>query len=303
MAWNRTYGEGREEMRSPMRVWMSRLIIALAAMALLAGCGGSLPSWLGGDEAPSLPDLPQLPDIPQLPSLPGLPSELEQLPGLLSELGLPDLSQIPGLPDLGDLPLVQTPPGGMIFNGPIERGLRVGDRVPGTDIQLVGVSDAGAEFTIAGLRSVRVAGDSLDYDGAWPGVPGVTYNLRMRIYRVGDQSVRAAGVHQLTVQGVQPVQTNASISDATLRFPFTTGANMGENFAGITYSYLGADDRGAQIGGLPEGDYPYRKVGDSLFWAGNLRPDMAAEYNLRMMTYNESNARVGGTVKLALPSQ
>jgi len=44
-------------------------------------------------------------------------------------------------------------------------------------------------------------------------------------------------------------------------------------------------------------------MGDSLPWAGNLRPDMAAEYNLRILTYNDSNARVGGTVKLALPSQ
>lgn len=286
-----------------LRIGLSKLIIAFAVMAILAGCGGNLPSWFGGEEAPTLPDLPQIPDISQLPSLPGLPSELEQLPGLLNELGLPDLSQISGLPGLSDLPLIQTPPGGMVFNGPIERGLRVGDRVPGTGIQLVGVSEAGAEFTIDGMRSVRAVGDSLDYDGPWPGLPGATYNLRMRIYRASDQSVRAAGVHQLTVQGVQPVQTNARVNDATLRFPFTTGANLGGTFAGITYSYLGTDDRGAQIGGLPEGDYPYHKVGDSLSWAGNLRSDVQAEYNLRILMYNETGARVGGTVKLALPAQ
>jgi hypothetical protein len=286
-----------------MHSCISKLIVVLAAVTLLAGCGGNLPSWPGGEEAPTLPDLPQMPDISQLPSLPGLPSEIEQLPGLLNELGLPDLSQIAGLPDLSDLPLTTTPPGGMIFNGPIERGLNVGDRVPGTDIQLVGVSDAGAEFDMAGMRSVRVAGDSLDYDGPWPSLPGATYNLRLRIYRVGDQSVRAAGVHQLTVQGVQPVQTNAGVSNATLRFPFTTGASVGETFAGTTYTYLGEDERGAQIGGLPQGDYPYRKVGDSLPWAGDLRPDIKAEYNLRILMYNETGARVGGTVKLGLPAQ
>ncbi len=285
------------------RLWQSvgpPLFLA-GLVLLLAGCGG-LPSL------PQVPDLSNVPvpDISQLPEVGELPAGLEQVPELLNQvdwnaLQLPDLSGIPGLPQLEDLPLRAAPPGGIVFNGPTERRLRAGDRIPGTDIQLLSVDEDGAEFEIAGLRSKRLIGDSLDYDGPWPGAAGIEYNLRMRLYRVGDNAVRAAGVHQFVIPNIQPIETGQSVDDQTVRLPVTLSTGTGAPFPGLTFGYGGSDERGAVITGLPEDEYPYRKVGDSVTWRGSLRADIPAEYNVRMLPYTDARGQLGGIVKLRLP--
>jgi len=254
-------------------------------------------------DLPAMPQIPELPSIPDLSQLPGIPESLRDLPDLLGQLGLPDLSAIPNLPQLEDLPGMQTPPGAIIYNGPTERSIAIDDRLPGTDIVLISVSPTGAEFQIAGMRSVRAIGDSLDFDGAWPGANGVDYNLRMRIYYISDSYVRVAGVHRFVVHNVQPVEGNVTLSNNTMKFPFTVSVNTGGTIAGTTLGYAGQDDRGGQITGIPTGDYPYRKVGDSIVWKGQIRADIPAEYNIRMLYYDANGARVGGIVTLVIPSQ
>jgi len=254
-------------------------------------------------DLPAMPQIPELPSIPDLSQLPGIPESLRDLPDLLGQLGLPDLSAIPNLPQIEDLPGMQTPPGAIVYNGPTERSIAIDDRLPGTDIVLISVSPTGAEFQIAGMRSVRAIGDSLDFDGAWPGANGVDYNLRMRIYYISDSYVRVAGVHRFVVHNVQPVEGNVTLSNNTMKFPFTVSVNTGGTIAGTTLGYAGQDDRGGQITGIPTGDYPYRKVGDSIVWKGQIRADIPAEYNIRMLYYDANGARVGGIVTLVIPSQ
>lgn len=249
----------------------------------------------------STPELPQLPDLPQLPEIPGIPESLRDLPDLLGQLGLPDLSSIPNLPQLEDLPGMQTPPGAIVYNGPTERSLNIGDRLPGTDIVLTNVSADGAEFQIAGMRSMRAIGDSLDFDGAWPSANGLDYNLRMRIYYIGDDYVRVAGVHRFVVHNIQPTRAAVNLSGNTMKFPFTVSVNNGGAIAGTTLGYAGMEDRGGQVTGLPEGEYPYRKMGDSIQWKGYVRADIPAEYNIRMLYYDANGARVGGVVTLVIP--
>lgn len=249
----------------------------------------------------STPELPTMPDLSQFPQLPGIPESLRDIPDLLGQLGLPDLSSIPNLPQIEDLPGLQTPPGAIVFNGPTERRLNIGDHLPGTDITLTNVTADGAEFQIAGLRSVRAMGDSLDFDGAWPTANGVDYNLRMRIYYIGDSYVRAAGVHRFVVHNAQPQQANVTPGGNTTKFPFTVGVNQGGTIAGTTLGYAGMEDRGGQISGLAEGEYPFRKIGDSIQWKGYVRADIPAEFNIRMLYYDANGARVGGVVTLAIP--
>jgi len=252
-----------------------------------------------------LPNITDPPiDIPlEIPELPGIPSILRQLPGIVEELGLPDLSQIANLPDLDDLPFFQNPPpGSIIYNGPTEKRIDQGQRIPGTDIELIAIEGDQAEFRIAGLRSLRTIGDSLDFDGGWPGTTDTEYYLRLRIYRIGNDNIRVAGVHQLVVRNVQPFVAQPSMQRFTLKFPFTTNANIHENFTGTTYGYIGQDSRGGQIAGLPADEYPYRKLGDSIRWQGFIRPDLPVVYNIRLLLYNDESARVGGTVTIELPA-
>lgn len=251
----------------------------------------------------STPELPKMPELPQMPELPGIPESLRDLPNLAKDLGLPDLSNVTNLPGLDDLPSLQTPPGAISYSGPTEYSLSVGDRLPGTDIVLTAITDSGAEFQIAGMRSVRSLGDSLDYDGDWPGISGVTYNARFRLYYIGSNSVRAAGVHRFVIHDIQPVEANVTIGNNGLRMPYTVNVSTGQPIAGTTLSYGGQDDRGGIINGLPAGDYPYRKIGDSISWTGYVRADIPVQYNIRMLYYDNSRAQVGGIITVGLPSQ
>lgn len=247
-------------------------------------------------------NLPSMPEIPvELPEIPGIPTSLSDLPDLINDLELPDLSGITNLPGLEDLPLLNNEPGTLSFQGPTERRIGLGERIPGTDIELVAINGSEAEFRIAGLRSVRAVGDSLDYDGDWAGANGVTYHARLRLYHVGGDNIRAAGVHQLLLRNVQPVETAQPPSNVAMKFPVVLSANRGAQFTGLTLGYVGQDDRGAQISGLAQGDYPYRKTGDSIIWNGQLRPDIPAQYNLRVLLYSADSLRLGGVVNISLP--
>ena len=160
-----------------------------------------------------------------------------------------------------------------------------------------------AEFLIDGLRSTRLVGDSLDHDGAWPTLPGTTYNLRMRLYRIGNDSVRVAGVNQLTIHDIAPQPGNVTWPTDELRFPFTVNPAPGDGIKGSTLGYEGVDDRGAIMTGLAADEFPYRKVGDSIRWSGLLRSDIGVDYNLRMLNYGDGGARVGGLITLQVPRQ
>jgi len=241
-----------------------------------------------------------------LPSIPGLPAEIPgnpQLPNLdqLRDLGLPDLSSIPNLPQLTDLPILNAADNAIVFAGPTERRIAVGENLPGTDIVLAAITEAGAEFQIGGMRAMRAPGDSLDFDGNWPGISGVTYNLRMRVYLVSGDSVRAAGVHRLHVENITPQEQAVALQGTLLKIPYASSANRGERLKGTSLGYMGNAERGAEFSGLPAGDFPYRKVGDSLLWRGFLRSDIPIEYNIRVAFYNDDSVQVVGIATVQLP--
>jgi len=200
------------------------LVILLMLCTFLSACSR--------EDLPALPKLPVT--APDLSKLPGIPKALSEIPGMLEELGLPDLSQITNLPKLEDLPGLQTPPGAQAFNGPMDRSIKIGERVPGTDIVLTAINGENANFQIAGLNSPRQVGDSLDFDGAWPGLSGTTYSLRLRIYHVGSDNVRAAGVNRLVVNNIQPTADNSPPTGFTIKFPFTASVVAGEKLLGTT---------------------------------------------------------------------
>jgi hypothetical protein len=224
----------------------------------------------------------------------------------MGELGIPDLSTLGNVPGLDVLSSLQTPVGAIAFQGPVEMVLRAGQKIPGTDIAFVDLASADeARFEINGLAAPRRLGDSLDFDGTWPGISGVTYHLRLRIYRITDGQVRAAGVQRLVVEDVRPQVANVETSSDrhVLRFPHTVTSAAGGEFPGMTLGYRGQDARGATLSGLPEGEYPYRKIGDSIEWAGRLTPNLPVEYHLRLLYYQEASATVGGVVVVSLPGQ
>ena len=271
------------------------LTSTLIALVLLAACS-----------FPDLPGAPQMPQPPSPRSLPGVDDLLDQLPGfdldLLRELGLPDLSEIANLPQLGDLPGLPVPENAIAFAGPTEMRIDVGDSIRGTDIQLTGIVDGRAEFLFSGLRAERIAGDSLDFDGPWPNISSVDYMLRLRVYRVAEGYVRAAGVHRTVIKDIRPIhQPTMALQGTPLKITYTGSAAPGDLLKGTTFGYAGLDERGAEIMGIPTGDFPFRKTGDSLRWQGMLRPDLPSLFDLRIVLYGEESVQVAGIVSLQLP--
>ncbi len=267
----------------------------LIALTLLSACFG-----------PDLPGAPQMPQLPSPRNLPGVDELLDQLPGfdldLLGELELPDLSGIADLPQLVELPSLDVDGDAIAFAGPTEMRIEVGEYIRGTDIQLTGIVDGRAQFLFSGLRAERIAGDSLDFDGPWPNIAGVDYLLRLRVYRVTEEYVRAAGVHRLLIEGIQPIHQPAmTIQGAPLKLTYTGSASPGSQFNGTTFGYIGQAEQGAEISGIPSGDFPFRKTGDSLRWQGMLRPDLPSLFELRIVNYAESSVQVAGIVSLQLP--
>ena len=275
---------------------MRRLIPSLIiSLALLSACFG-----------PDLPGAPQMPRLPSPRSLPGVDELLDQLPGfdldLLRELGLPDLSDIADLPQLVDLPSLDVAENAVAFAGPTAMRIEVGEFIRGTDIQLAGIVEGRAEFHFAGLRAERIAGDSLDFDGPWPNIGGVDYLLRLRVYQVTEEYVRAAGVHRLSIEGIQPIhQPTMALQENLLKIPYTGSVGPGAQLKGTTFGYVGLAEQGAEISGIPAGDFPFRKTGDSLRWQGMLRPDLPSRFDLRLVHYAENSVQVAGIVSLQLP--
>jgi len=261
---------------------MKRLyrVLTLLLALILAGCS-----------LPSISDLPvEIPGNPQLPSL-----------DQLRDWGLPDLSGIANLPQISELPALNVGDNAIVFAGPTERKIALGERIPGTDIVLAAITAEGAEFQIGGLRAVRALGDSLDFDGNWPNIAGVTYNLRLRVYLVSSDGVRTAGIHRLLVENIAAQEQAVTPQGTTLKIPYVASVNRGGWLKGNDLGYVGTTDRGAEFSGLPAGDYPYRKVGDSLLWRGFLRSDIPIEYNMRVVLYNDATVQVAGIATLQLP--
>ncbi len=256
---------------------------------------------------PDLPGSPQLPKPPSPRSIPGLEDLLDKLPGfdldMLRELGLPDLSGLADLPQLADLPGLALGENAIAFAGPTVMRIDVGESIRGTDIQLAGIVDGRAEFLFAGLRAERIAGDSLDYDGAWPDIGGVDYTLRLRVYRVAEDYVRAAGVQRVVIEGIQPLhQPGVAVNEGSPKLPYTGSIAVGQVLKGTTFGYAGPGEQGAEISGISAGDFPFRKTGDSLRWQGMLRPDLPCVFNMRIVHYGENSVQVAGIVTIQLPN-
>lgn len=262
----------------PTRSWLIFTLTMLWLATLLAGCRAV-----------------------EFPEVPGLPEELREIPDVLEGWELPEVGPV-ALPDLGALPAVSPTAGDIVYSGPTLRVLQPGETLPGTDVVFVGVEDDAAVFTVAGLRSPKRVADSVDYSGAWPGLPGSQYDARLRVLWIGEESVRLAGVQQLLVPEIAPAEGAPPSDGAELRFPFVDGVEVGgDTVHGTPLGYLGRYERGAQFTGLPVGDYPYRQVGDSLEWEGALREGVGARYDLRVLRYGREGVRVAGVVRVTLP--
>ncbi|MGQ9667750.1 MAG: hypothetical protein ACUVWB_10585 [Anaerolineae bacterium] len=198
---------------------------------------------------------------------------------------------------LGLAGCLPAPPGEtLVLDGPVELGLKVGERLPGTPVELLSITDGTARLRIAGIYAEKKMGDSLDWSGTVR--EGVELKLALRILWIAEDELHTAGTARIRIQRPNPApQTITSEPPIHYALPMTTTVRRDQVLPGSTLTYLGKDpEKGALFGGVA--GYPYRKVADSLTWEGSLRDGVLARHDLRVIFFTDDQAQLGGIIHI-----
>jgi hypothetical protein len=199
----------------------------------------------------------------------------------------------------------------LTYTGPMEKSVPAGSFLPRTNIKYVGVTpDKTAEVNISGQRAFKRIGDSLEWKGSF--LNGVEVQLRDRILWYSDQRLQLVGTIGLTIDNVSPKPSPIpQISDKSTpnlivhKVPVIYQVKRGEAIPGTNLIYQGKTEKGVQLAGLPNDEYPYRLVGDTISWQGQIRPQVYLDLLLRTVAYNDNNLDLTGwaTVIIATNNQ
>ncbi len=194
----------------------------------------------------------------------------------------------------------------LLYKGPIEQTVPAGSFLSGTKIKYVGLTkDNTAEVSINGQRAFKRSTDSLDWTGS--PVKGVQVQLSDRLLWLDQERLRLAGTIRLKVDNVTPkLASLPKIPDKPIpnlivyKVPVIYQVKRGASIPGTTLTYVGNTEKGAQLGGLPKDEYPYRQVGDSIAWQGQLRSGVYLNLLTRTVLYNDDSLNVTGLASIIL---
>ncbi len=184
----------------------------------------------------------------------------------------------------------------LVYTAPFEMGIAAGAFLPGSELQYNGLRDGMAEVYIKGQRALKQKADSLSWSGEVR--EGVRLDLESRVLWFDEATLHIGGTAQVTVNGAA-IQAATPPQEAVLMFgnaPVAYTVKRGEAIPGTLLVYEGKTDEGAQLGG--SGDYPYRKGGDSIVWAGALKENVWLQVNLRVGIYTDQTLAVAGLASL-----
>jgi hypothetical protein len=98
---------------------------------------------------------------------------------------------------------------------------------------------------------------------------------------------------RVTVAGVNP-QPGSVPAGGRYTYKVGSGATVrkGDRVSGTTLVYVGKADEGARFEGA--GDYPYRRMGDSVTWQGQIAPGVYLDTTLRVGAYTDEFVTLAG---------
>lgn len=189
------------------------------------------------------------------------------------------------------------PEDGLAFTGPIEHTLAPGETLPGANIRFVRYGPDGAEVLINDQAALKKQGDSLDWRGA--PVPGVAVSMTQRIVLANEERLTTLGTATVTVRDVQPALALFPGRPAfTYKVAMTHIVKQGDTIPGTLLTYKGKTEEGAEFAGVT--GYPYRKIGDSVVWTGQLRPNVYLDATFRVVAYTDDLVTVAALANLGL---
>ncbi len=186
----------------------------------------------------------------------------------------------------------------LTYAGVTEITVRAGDFVPGTGIQFLGPGEQGARVKIDGQELIRLLGDSLIWEGRM--ADGVDAKVNLRVLHISDDRLITSGLVTLRVHHPSPrrgeVDTHRPVR---YTLPVAYKVREGEYIPGTLIRYVGPEEgKGAHLEGV-EG-YPYRAIGDSILWQGQLRPNVDLSLNVRVLFFNDTFLQVLGTATVGV---
>lgn len=185
----------------------------------------------------------------------------------------------------------------LTYTLPTTLTVKAGQALVGTDIIYQKMEGDSARLLVKGQPATKRKGDSVD----WKGSPleGVTVDMRLRVVWYTEEELRVAGTVKIVVEGVNP-KAGVIHTTSSLHFtgPVAYGIAKGARLPGTTLYYEGQTEEGAQLGGLDE--YPFRKMGDSILWEGQLRPGVYIRLDVRAVQFDDRSLRVAGLASLWL---
>lgn len=191
-----------------------------------------------------------------------------------------------------------TPVNRLTYDAPVSLTIKSGATLPGTTLGYSGKSETGAaKVTIAGQLAIKQVADTVDWQGE--PVAGISLKLNTRVATFDDQGITLVGTAHIEIANIR-VTPGGTPGTAMLEFnsPVTFSLKKNDLIPGSILAYAGATSEGAQFLGV-EG-YPYRKQLDSLQYVGRLAPKVFLKLDLRVLSYNESSAIVGGTANIRI---
>ncbi len=211
------------------------------------------------------------------------------------------LSGCSALDFLPGAPATSAPPGTLVYDAPVSLTVKNGTLLQGTQIAYGGKTATGAaKLLIANLVAAKQTGDSLDWQGT--PVPNTTLQLSTRVMMFDDQSVTLVGTAHIEVKNptIQPGGTS-NVAGIEVSAPVTYSIAKATFVPGTKVSFVAATNQGAQFAGV-EG-YPYRKELDSLEYVGRINPKVFMRLSLRVLSYSETSALLGGTANVKIETQ
>lgn len=192
----------------------------------------------------------------------------------------------------GCLRSVGPAPARLTFNLPTALTIERGATLLNTNILYESSTQDGIYLLIDGQRALRRRGDSVRWRGS--PVPGADVELDLRVAWHTEDQVHLAGTAVVTVRDLMPQSGLVDTSSPmTFSGPVAYGIAVATHIPGTTLTYVGETEQGAELGGL-YGEYPYRRIGDSIVWEGRLRDGIYLRQELRTVHFDDRGLRVAG---------
>jgi len=184
----------------------------------------------------------------------------------------------------------------LTFNIPVSLLiLEPGESIPYTQLSYQGREGNLYLVRIDNQMAEKRVGDSVRWQGVIaPGVSAL-YNLRVAPSLQQD-NLLAGGSVEIGVFNPLPSENESDLSGREDYIHFGNVFVDYKNIPGTTIVFEAKREEEAEFSGVS--GYPYRAVGDSLAWRGQIRENISVNYSLRIVSINDNELRVIGSAEL-----